>query len=158
MNKHPNRLVHVVLEEKTPVRRRPEVEHERQVAIYDLIEENSFQPLGDWTGPYTLHLEMRGSQLAFDIRSEEGQGMVCVAIDVGDYYRLIRDYFLVCDSYFSSIKSSPPSKLETADMARRSLHNDGARLLMESLRGKIEIDFDTARRLFTLICVLHIRG
>jgi uncharacterized protein (UPF0262 family) len=158
MNTHRNRLVHVVLDEKTLVRRRPEVEHERQVAIYDLIEENTFQPVGDWQGPFTLKLAMEDSRLLFDICSEDGVGLVCVAIDVKAFYGLIRDYFLVCDTYFSSIKSAPPSKIEAADMARRSLHNEGAQLLRERLKGKIEIDAPTSRRLFTLICVLHIRG
>ncbi|MBF0168456.1 MAG: UPF0262 family protein [Alphaproteobacteria bacterium] len=158
MHGHHNRLVHVVLDEKTLVRRRPEVEHERAVAIYDLIEENTFQPIGDWQGPFTLHLAMEDSRLAFDIRTEDGIGLVCVAIDVKPFYGLIKDYFIVCDSYFASIKLAPLSKIEAADMARRSLHNEGAKLLMERLKGRIDIDFDTARRLFTLVCVLHIRG
>ncbi|MBI5122175.1 MAG: UPF0262 family protein [Rhodospirillales bacterium] len=157
-NKRPNRLVHVVLEEKTLVRRRPEVEHERQVAIYDLIEENSFQPIGDWQGPFTLHLSMESSRLAFDIRSEDGIGLVCVAVNVGSLYGLIKEYFIVCDTYFTSIKSAPTSRIEAADMARRSLHNEGAKLLVDILKDRIDIDFDTARRLFTLLCVLHIRG
>ncbi|CAA6606035.1 conserved hypothetical protein [Rhodospirillaceae bacterium LM-1] len=158
MRKHPNRLVHVVLDEKTLVRRRPEVEHERQVALYDLIEENSFQPVGDWQGPFTLHLSMDDGRMSFDIRSEDGLPLTMVRFEVRSFYSLVRDYFMVCDTYFSSIKSAPPSKIEAADMARRSLHNEGAKLLIERLKDKIEIDFDTARRLFTLLCVLHIRG
>ena len=158
MRKHPNRLVHVVLDEKTLVRRRPEVEHERQVALYDLIEENSFQPVGDWQGPFTLHLSMDDGRMSFDIRSEDGLPLTMVRFEVRSFYSLVRDYFMVCDTYFSSIKSAPPSKIEAADMARRSLHNEGAKLLTERLKDKIEIDFDTARRLFTLLCVLHIRG
>ncbi|MBF0269213.1 MAG: UPF0262 family protein [Alphaproteobacteria bacterium] len=157
-NKHRNRLVHVVLDEKTLVRRRPEVEHERQVALYDLIEENSFQPVGDWQGPFTLHLSMDDGRMSFDIRSEDGFPLTMVRFEVRSFYSLVRDYFMVCDTYFSSIKSAPPSKIEAADMARRSLHNEGAKLLIERLKDKIEIDFDTARRLFTLLCVLHIRG
>lgn len=158
MNKHRDRLVHVVLDEKTLVRRRPEVEHERAVAIYDLIEENRFKPLGGWEGPFTLHLAMEDSRLLLDVRSEDGEGLVCVSINVRSVYGLVRDYFIVCDTYFTSIKTAPASRIEAADMARRSLHNEGARLLLELLDGKIETDFDTARRLFTLLCVLHIRG
>lgn len=158
MSGHHNRLVHVVLDEKTLVRRRPEVEHERQVAIYDLIEENSFAPKGSWQGPFTLHLSMEDSRLAFDIRSEDGVPLTKLGIEVKSFYSLVRDYFIVCDTYFSTIKSAPPSKIEAADMARRALHNEGANLLINRLKDKIEIDFDTARRLFTLLCVLHIRG
>lgn len=156
--KRHDRLVHVVLDEKTFVRRRPEVEHERQVAICDLIEENLFRPVGDWLGPYVLYLSMEKRHLTFDIRTEAGDGLLCLSLDVESFYDLVRDYLLTCDTYFSELKNAPKHKMEVADMARRSLHNEGAKLLQAALKGLIEIDFDTARRLFTLLCVLHIKG
>jgi uncharacterized protein (UPF0262 family) len=154
-----NRLVHVQLDEKTLVRRRPEVDHERAVAIYDLIEENSFSPAGDFAGPFTLHLSMDDiSKLVFDIRAEDGQPLVRVPLAMKPLYPMVRDYFMVCESYYAAIKNAPPSRIEALDMGRRSLHDEGSKMLQQHLQGRIEMDFTTARRLFTLLCVLHVRG
>ncbi len=151
-------LTHVALDERTVLRRTPEVEHERRVAIFDLLEKNSFWPEGNEDGPYHLRLAVVEGRLVFDIRGEDEQPIGQVVLAVTPFKRIIREYFMVCESYYTAIKSAPPSRIEALDMARRGLHNEGSALLMERLNGKIATDIDTARRLFTLICVLHIRG
>ena len=140
------------------VRRRAEVDHERAIAIYDLLEENYFAPAGDYTGPYVLHLRLEDNRLLFDVRSEQGDPLLQVPLPLKQFQSLVKDYFLVCESYYAAIKKSSPSQIEAIDMGRRGLHNEGSELLRERLAGKIDLDFDTARRLFTLVCVLHIRG
>lgn len=152
------RLIHVQLDEKSMVRRAPEVEHERAVAIYDLLEENHFDPAGDFSGPYSLHISLEDNRLLFDIRSEGGDDLSKVYLPLLPFKGIVKDYFMVCESYYSAIKKSTPAQIEAIDMGRRGLHNEGSELLQERLAGKVEIDFDTARRLFTLVCVLHIRG
>ncbi len=152
------RLTDISLDEKTVVRRSPEVEHERAVAIYDLLEENYFAPIGDLQGPYNLHLSVEENRLKFEIRNEHDAPLGAINLSLSPFRRLVKDYFTVCESYFEAIKTASPSRIEAIDMGRRGLHNEGSELLRERLDGKIEIDFDTARRLFTLICVLHIRG
>lgn len=153
------RLINVQLDEKTVVRRKPEVEHERAVAIYDLLEENHFAPAGEFPGPYSLHIGVEDhSRLVFDIRSAEEQPLLKVNLSLRPFQSLVKDYFMICESYYSAIKRASPSRIEAIDMGRRGLHNEGSELLRERLAGKIEMDFDTARRLFTLLCVLHIRG
>lgn len=154
----PRRLSHVALDERTVLRRTPEIEHERRVAIFDLLEKNSFWPEGHRGGPYHLHLAVVEGRLVFDIRVEDADPVGQIVLAVTPFKRIIREYFMVCESYYTAIKSAPPSRIEALDMARRSLHNEGSTLLVERLKGKIATDFDTARRLFTLICVLHIRG
>lgn len=151
-------LASVHLDEKTVVRRKPEVEHERAVAIYDLLEQNHFAPVGDFTGPYNLHLSLEENRLLFDVRDDGNRPLVTVPLPLKSFKTIIRDYFMVCESYYNAIKKSSPSQIEAIDMGRRGLHNEGSQLLIERLAGKIDIDMDTARRLFTLICVLHIRG
>ncbi len=151
-------IANITLDEASVVRRSPDVEHERAVAIYDLLEENSFAPVGDYRGPYHLHLALQENRLLFDIRSEADSALGTVTLPLSPFRRIVRDYFAICESYFEAIKTASPSKIEAIDMGRRGLHNEGSELLRERLDGKIEIDFDTARRLFTLICVLHIRG
>jgi len=155
---HRQKLVHVQLDEKTVVRRAAEVEHERAVAIYDLLEENYFALNGEFTGPYTLHIRLEDNRLIFDVRAQDGEPLVQVPLPLRSFQSVVKDYFLVCESYFTAIKKSTPAQIEAIDMGRRGLHNEGSELLRERLHGKIDIDFDTARRLFTLICVLHIRG
>ena len=152
------RLANIALDEQSVVRRSPEVEHERAVAIYDLLEGNYFAPAGVDQGPFNLHLAIEENRLQFDIRDEAEQPLVKVGLPLSPFRRLVKDYFTVCESYFEAIKTASPSRIEAIDMGRRGLHNEGSELLRERLDGKIEIDFDTARRLFTLICVLHIRG
>ena len=152
-------LVNITLDERSVVRRNPDVEHERAVAIYDLLEENHFAPVGDYEGPYSLHLALEENRLLFDIRTEDDeQRLGVVTLPLSPFRRIIRDYFTICESYFQAIKTASPSKIEAIDMGRRGLHNEGSELLKERLDDKITVDFDTARRLFTLICVLHIRG
>lgn len=151
-------LVNITLDEKTVLRRSAEVEHERQVAIYDLLEENAFAPVGDHAGPYSLHLRIEENRLVFDIRDEAEAPLETVQLPLLPFRRIVRDYFSVCESYFQAIKTASPAKIEAIDMGRRGIHNDGARILAERLEGKVELDHDTARRLFTVICALQFRG
>ncbi len=154
----PERLVKIELDERTVLRRSPEIEHERQVAIYDLLEDNRFSPAGDFTGPYCLHLGIEENRLVFSIRDETDSPLTAVTLPLLPFRRVVRDYFAICETYFEAIKTASPAKIEAIDMGRRGLHNEGSELLLERLAEKIETNFDTARRLFTLICVLHIRG
>lgn len=149
----------IELDEPAVIRRSPEVEHERAVAIYDLLEDNSFAPAGDdQGGPYELRLRIEENRLLFDITDPARGGNYKIWLAMSPFRRVVRDYFKICESYYDAIKRLNPSQIEAIDMGRRGLHNDGSTLLMERLSGKVDIDFDTARRLFTLICVLHIRG
>ena len=152
------RIVEISLDERTMVRRSPDVEHERAVAIYDLTEENYFFPVGDDSGPYHLHLSIAENRLLFDIRSDADEAVATVTLPLLPFRRIVKDYFAICESYYEAIRTASPSKIEAIDMGRRSLHDEGCDILRDRLEGKVEIDFDTARRLFTLICVLHIRG
>ena len=152
------RLIDVQLVEKTAVRRRPEAEHERKVAIFDLIEANHFAPAVDHPGPYKLYLSAEDSRLIFDIRAADDTELARVPLALQPFRGIVRDYFKVCESYYHAIKTATPSRIEAIDMGRRGLHDEGSRLLMERLKEKIVIDFDTARRLFTLICALHWKG
>jgi len=152
------RIAQITLDEKTIIRRSPDIEHERRVAIYDLLEANSFQPAGAFDGPYHVLLGMEENRLALDIRDENDQPLTRILVPLTPFRRIIRDYFTVCESYFQAIKSASPSKIEAIDMGRRGLHNDGSDLLRERLEGKIDIDNETARRLFTLVCILQIRS
>jgi uncharacterized protein (UPF0262 family) len=152
------RIVEISLDERTVVRRSPDVEHERAVAIYDLTEENYFSPAGDDGGPYHLHLSIAENRLLFDIRSDAEEAVATVTLPLLPLRRIVKDYFAICESYYEAIRTASPSKIEAIDMGRRGLHDEGCEILRDRLDGKIEIDFDTARRLFTLICVLHIRG
>jgi uncharacterized protein (UPF0262 family) len=152
------RLVAVDLDERSVVHRTRQIEQEREIAIYDLLEANSFAPAGSPGGPYKLTLAVEENRLVFDIRLEDGGAHGKVMLSLNPFRGVIKDYFLICDSYFKAIRNAPASQIEALDMARRASHNDGSTLLKERLKGKIEVDFDTARRLFTLICVLHLRG
>ena len=152
------RIADVTLDEHTVVRLSPEVEHERAVAIFDLLEENHFAPLGDDRGPYRLHLAIVENRLTIGIAAADGSKLEGVALALNSFRRLVKDYFTVCDSYYAAIKRASPARIEAIDMGRRGLHDEGAELLRQRLADRVEIDFATARRLFTLICVLHIRG
>lgn len=141
----------------------PEVEQERKVAVFDLLEDNSFAlpargdgPAPD--GPFRLGLAIREKRLVFDIQSDAGERVGEIHLSLGPFRQVVKDYFQICESYFEAVKRLPPSQIEAIDMARRGIHNEGARILMERLEGKAELDVDTARRLFTLICVLHFGG
>lgn len=156
------RIIAVDLDEKTILWRNADVEQERRIAIFDLLEGNHFRPLRaypeGYQGPFRITLSTEEGRLAIDIRAENGERLETLILGMARFRRPIRDYFAICDSYFQAIRASTPQQIETVDMARRGIHNDAAELLKERLEGKIDVDFDTARRLFTLICVLHIRG
>jgi uncharacterized protein (UPF0262 family) len=157
------RIAQVTLDEATILWRNADVEQERRVAIYDLIEENTFKPVravkrGGRGGPYHLHLSVTDGRLAMDISDTAGTLLETLLIGMARFRRPIREYFAICDSYYQAIRKATPTEIETIDMARRGIHNGAAELLLERLEGKVETDFATARRLFTLICVLHIKG
>jgi uncharacterized protein (UPF0262 family) len=153
------RLVKVTLDEESIGRSNPDVEHERQVAIYDLVEQNVFAPEGHADeGPFALHLSITGSRLVFDIRREDGTPIIAHLFSLTPLRRIVKDYYLICDSYYQAIRTATPDKIEAIDMGRRGIHNEGSRILMERLKGKVNVDIDTARSLFTLICVLHWKG
>lgn len=151
------RLSDVTLDESIG-RSTPDVEHERAVAIFDLLEENSFAPEGHSGGPYHLKLSLIDKKLVFDILTESGEQVATHILSLTPFRRIIRDYFMICESYYQAIRSSTPSQIEAIDMGRRGIHNEGSQTLEERLKGKIGLDFDTARRLFTLVCVLYWRG
>ncbi|AGB72544.1 MULTISPECIES: UPF0262 family protein [Rhizobium] len=151
------RLSDVVLDD-TIGRSTPDVEHERAVAIFDLIEENSFAPVGHEGGPYLLNLSLVEQKLVFDIRMEDGGVVATHILSLTPFRRIVKDYFMICESYYEAIRSATPSRIEAIDMGRRGIHNEGSQTLMDRLNGKISVDFDTARRLFTLVCVLYWRG
>lgn len=156
------RIIDIVLDEKTIVWRNADVEQERRIAIYDLIEENSFAPVRDhddgYAGPYKVFLSVQEGRLVIDIRRADDSPLEAFILGLAGFRRPIKDYFSIFESYVQAIRQATPAQIETVDMARRAIHNQGAELLMAKLDGKIAVDFDTARRLFTLICVLHIRG
>jgi uncharacterized protein (UPF0262 family) len=151
------RIIKVTLEEQSRVRLSPTVEHERRAALYDLLEDNRFALRGPFHGPYVLHLGNDGERLNFIICDEIDLQLTRFSLPLAGLRSIIREYFLVCESYFNAISTLTPSRIEAIDMGRRGLHNEGAELLRERLADKVEMDKNTARRLFTLICVLHIR-
>jgi uncharacterized protein (UPF0262 family) len=153
-----DRLVAVTLDENSIGRSNRDVEHERAVAIYDLLEDNSFAPQVDAKGPFALHLSINGSRLVFDIRHADGSAVMAHLLSLTPLRRIVKDYYMVCDSYYEAIRTATPDRIEALDMGRRALHDEGSKILMERLERKVTLDFDTARRLFTLICVLHWKG
>ena len=150
------RIIAVDLDERSIIRRHPDVEQERRIAIFDLLEANVFKPAGE-EGPFRILIRVEDNRLAIDLKDAEDRALETVRLGLARFRRLIRDYFAICESYYRTVRSDTPRGLEAIDMARRGLHNEGAELLQECLEGRIELDFDTARRLFTLICVLHIK-
>jgi uncharacterized protein (UPF0262 family) len=153
-----NFISDIKLDEKSVIRRSPQVEHERKVAIFDLLEENSFSLRNGNAGPYQLKLRIEDNRLIFDLRDSNNQYLSDISLPIRAFRRIVKDYFLICDSYFEAIKTKAPSQIEAIDMARRGLHNEGADLLQERMAKHVDMDMQTARRLFTLICVLHIRA
>ncbi len=151
------RLSAITLDEASVVRRTRAIDQEREVAIYDLLEANSFKLDGSAGGPYHLLLGVEENRLVFDVSLEDGTAHGKVMLSLTPFRGIVRDYFLICDNYYKAIRTAPPSQIEALDMGRRALHNEGTELLQKRLEGKIETDFDTARRLFTLICVLHLK-
>jgi uncharacterized protein (UPF0262 family) len=153
-----HRLCAVTLDEASIGRSSRDVEHERTIAIYDLVEDNVFAPAGHRGGPYALHIGISGNRLVFDIRLADGTPVVAHMLSLAPFTRVVKDYFLVCDSYYAAIRNATPERIEALDMGRRAMHDEGSRILMERLKRKVDVDFDTARRLFTLISVLHWKG
>ena len=158
MSDKSNRIDEITLDERTVVRRNADIEHERAVAIFDLLEENSFAPVSRVPGPYHVHLGIEENRLALDIRDKGGTSLERVMLPLAPFRGIVKDYFLVCESYYNAIRSASPSRIEAIDMGRRALHDEGSELLRERLADRVAVDFGTARRLFTLLCVLHIRG
>jgi uncharacterized protein (UPF0262 family) len=156
------RIIDIQLDEHTILWRSSDIEQERRIAIFDLLEGNYFKPEREfpqgYAGPFKLMLSVEEGRLALKISSEGDDHLETLVLSLGRFRRPVKDYFAVCDSYFQAVKASTPAQIETIDMARRGIHNEAAELLKERLAGKIDLDFDTARRLFTLICVLHIKG
>ena len=155
-----NRICHIEIDERGLVRPTPEIEQERRVAIYDLLEENSFglPPKPDREmpeGPYRVKLAIRDGRLVFDIGTEDGERAAEFHLSLGPFRQVVKDYFQICESYFEAVRNLPPARIEAIDMARRGIHNEGARVLQERLEGKAVVDAATARRLFTLICVVQ---
>lgn len=156
------RISHIELDDATILWRNADIEQERRIAIFDLIEDNVFRPIrataAGHEGPYRLRLSVRDGRLSLEIASEDGAALETLVLGLARFRRPIREYFAICESYYQAIRKASPQEIETIDMARRGVHNEAAELLLERLEGKIETDHPTARRLFTLICVLHIRG
>ncbi|MCE0504150.1 MULTISPECIES: UPF0262 family protein [unclassified Roseivivax] len=156
-------IVHIDLDDANLPPPTPEIEQERRVAMFDLMESNSFAlpARGDAPapeGPFRLALSIREKRLVFDVAGETGGQLAEFHLSLSPFRQVVKDYFQICKSYFDAVKTQPPSQIETIDMARRGIHNEGARILQDRLEGKVEIDDDTARRLFTLVCVLHYGG
>ncbi len=152
------KLVEIVLDDASIGRSTPDVEHERAVAIYDLIEQNVFEPLGHDGGPYTLRIAVAEGRLQLEISDKRSGGRQMHILSLTPFRRIVKDYFLVCENYYAAIRTATPQQIEAIDMGRRGLHNEGSHVLRERLADKIAMDFGTARRLFTLICALHWKG
>lgn len=152
------RLSSITLDERSVVYRSRAIEQEREVAIYDLLEKNRFRPEGSSGGPYRLTLGLEENRLVLDVTLEDGAPHGKVLLSLMPLRKVVKDYFLICESYYKAIRTAPPHQIESLDMARKTLHDEGAAELQKRLDGKIETDFDTARRLFTLVCVLQMRG
>ncbi len=153
-------ISHIALDDANLPPPTPEIEQERKVAMFDLLEQNTFVlPTRDGrempAGPYHVGLSIREKRLVFNVTTEAAEKAAEFHLSLGPFRQVVKDYFQICESYFDAVKNMPPSQIETIDMARRGIHNEGSRVLQERLEGKAEIDTDTARRLFTLICVLH---
>ncbi len=152
------RIARVTLDERTVLRRNPDVEHERAVALFDLIDENRFGLVDGPDGPYHLHLAIVDNRIRLSVRDEGDRELRDILVPLLPFRRIVRDYFMICESYYAAIRRSSPSQIEAIDMGRRALHDEGSGLLRHRLSDRVLIDHGTARRLFTLICVLHIRG
>jgi uncharacterized protein (UPF0262 family) len=157
------KIIHIELDDSALPPPTPEIEQERKVAMFDLLEDNSFVlPTRDGkeapAGPYRLGLSIRQKRLVVEIATEKSEAAGEFHLSLGPFRQVVKDYFLICESYFDAVKTAAPSQIETIDMARRGIHDEGARILQERLEGKADVDYDTSRRLFTLICVLHFGG
>jgi uncharacterized protein (UPF0262 family) len=153
-----SRLYAISLDDTSIARTNKAIEHEREVAIFDILESNEFKLVGQDAGPYRLSLALADDRLVMTIGNEADAALGVHHIALTAFKRIIKDYFLVCDSYYEAIRTAPPSRIQAIDMSRRAMHDEGSKLLAERLDGKVAVDFDTARRLFTLLCALHWRG
>ncbi len=158
MSEESNRLFDIALDEASLAPASPNAEHERRVALFDLKEANSFIVVGERRGPYTLVLAMADGRLVFDVSEHEGARVCLYYMSMAALRKLMKDYALICDSYHAAIRDASPSQIEAIDMGRRALHNDAAELMMKALEERFTLDLETARRLFTLVCALHVRG
>jgi uncharacterized protein (UPF0262 family) len=152
------RIVSIEIDEKSLAPAGPDADHERKVAIFDILEGNTFRIVGHDGGPYAVVLSLSDNRLVFDVAEEGGAPVRKMMLSLTTLRRVIKDYFMICDSYYDAIRNSTPSQIEAIDMGRRGLHNEGSQILTEKLADKVEVDFDTSRRLFTLVCALHARG
>jgi len=152
------KLVAINLDAASIGRASPNIEHEREVAIFDILESNKFELEGRESGPYVLNLGLVEDRLVFAVAQQDAGDTFTVILSLTPLRRVIKDYFIVCESYYQAIRTAPPSRIQSIDMGRRALHDEGSRVLLERLKGKISVDADTARRLFTLICALHWKG
>ena len=152
------RIIDIRLDERTVARRSPEIENERRTAISDLLEENQFALRAGGKGPYQVALAVREGRLIVEVHGSRGALLEQITVPLSPFRALVKDYFLVCESYFNALKDASPYQIETLDMGRRGLHDEGSELLRDRLSGKVQLDLNTARRLFTLICVLHLRA
>ena len=152
------RIVSIEIDEKSLAPAGPDADHERKVAIFDILEGNTFRIVGHEGGPYAVVLSLADNRLVFDVAEEGGAPVRKMMLSLTTLRRVIKDYFMICDSYYDAIRNSTPSQIEAIDMGRRGLHNEGSQILTEKLADKVEVDFDTSRRLFTLVCALHARG
>jgi uncharacterized protein (UPF0262 family) len=153
-----SKLVAINLDTASIARGNANIEHEREVAIFDILESNKFELEGRDDGPYVLNLGIVEDRLVFAVGQEAGGETFTVVLSLTPLRRVMKDYSLVCESYYQAIRAAPPSRIQAVDMGRRALHNEGSQILLERLKGKITVDGDTARRLFTLICALHWKG
>lgn len=156
-NSPTQKIVKIDLDERSLAPATADIEHERKVAIYDLLEDNAFQPIGAGDGPFELYLSNVERRLVFDVRQSGGGALGQVHLSMTPFRKIIKDYFMLCESYYDAIRNAAPAQIETIDMARRAMHNEGSEILIERLNEKIIIDQNTARRLFTLICSFHMR-
>jgi uncharacterized protein (UPF0262 family) len=152
-----NRIAAITLDERSVVRRSPEIESERAAAIADLLHENSFTPVSGQAGPFALHLAIEENRLLIDINGAD-QSTASIQVGLGPFRRIVKDYYVVCESYYDALRRQNLSQVEAIDAGRRALHDEGSALLAERLADKVAVDHDTGRRLFTLICVLHLRA
>lgn len=152
------RIVSIEIDEKSLAPAGPDADHERKVAIFDILEGNTFRIIGHDGGPYSVVLSLADNRLVFDVTEENGSPVRKMMLSLTTLRRVIKDYFMICDSYYDAIRNATPSQIEAIDMGRRGLHNEGSQILTEKLADKVEVDFDTSRRLFTLVCALHARG
>jgi uncharacterized protein (UPF0262 family) len=153
-----SRLISIKLDERSIARANPNIAHEREVAIYDILDANSFVLEGRDDGPYSLVLSMAEDRLVLTVGNETSEAIITHVLSLSPIRRVMKDYFIVCDTYYQAIRAAPPSRIQSIDIGRRALHDEGSRLLIERLKGKIMVDHDTARRLFTLVCALHWKG